>query len=367
MNDRKKHIAFYIGSLNKGGAERVFVNLAEYFQKEGCQVTMITQYQKENEYELPAGVTRVISDLTPEEEGGRLANFVNRFKKLRRIYKEYAPDLVLSCIGKNNFMSMAAAFLQKTKTVISVVADPKEEYYNAPMRLLANLMFPFADGAVFQTTDAVAWFSKPVQKKAVILKNSLNSAFLLPRFEGERKKEIVAVGRMDKNKNQRMLLNAFAKIADRFPDHTVTIYGKGELKEALAGEARQLGIGSRVNLPGTTTDVPGAIRQSEVFVLTSNSEGMPNTLLEAMALGLPCISTDCPCGGPKDLIQSGENGFLVPVGDADALAETLALLLGDKALQEKVGKEAWKLQESYTPEKVNSQWKEYFEKVLSEK
>lgn len=362
-----KHVAFYIGSLNKGGAERVFVNLAEYFQKEGCQVTMITQYKKENEYELPEGVTRVLSDLTPEEEGGRIANFVNRYRKLRRIYKECAPDLVLSCIGKNNFMSQTAALGLKTKAVISVVADPKEEYYNMPMRLLANLMFPFADGAVFQTTDAVAWFSKAVQKKAVILKNSLNPAFLLPRFEGERKKEIVAVGRMDDNKNQRMLLRAFAKIEDKFPDYTVTIYGKGELKEALKKEAEELGIGAKVNLPGTTTDVPGAVRQSDVFVLTSNSEGMPNTLLEAMALGLPCISTDCPCGGPKDLIVSGKNGFLVPVKDADALAETLSLLLGDKDLREKVGKEAWKLQESYTPEKVNGEWKDYFEQVLSEK
>ena len=89
-------VAFYIGSLKKGGAERVFVNLATYFLEQGCNVTMVTQYKKENEYELPAGIRRVISDLTPEEEGGRIANLFRRYRKLRRIFREIHADVVLS-------------------------------------------------------------------------------------------------------------------------------------------------------------------------------------------------------------------------------------------------------------------------------
>ena len=104
-------VAFYIGSLKKGGAERVFVNLATYFLEQGCNVTMVTQYKKENEYELPAGVRRVISDLTPEEEGGRIVNLFRRYKKLRRIFREIHADVVLSTIGKNSFMAhLAKAF-----------------------------------------------------------------------------------------------------------------------------------------------------------------------------------------------------------------------------------------------------------------
>ena len=110
MEKRPGHVAFYIGSLTKGGAERVFVNLAEYFAGKGYRVTMVTQYQKEEEYDLPAGVERVISDLTPEEEGGRIANFINRYRKLRGIFKKINADVVLSTIGKNNFMAIAANF-----------------------------------------------------------------------------------------------------------------------------------------------------------------------------------------------------------------------------------------------------------------
>ena len=122
-----KHVAFYIGSLKKGGAERVFVNLASWFLSRGYEVTMVTQYQKENEYELPKGVKRVLSDLTPEEEGGRFANIWRRFRKLRRIFRETGADLVLSTIGKNNFMAILANAFMRTKVVVSVVAEPTEE------------------------------------------------------------------------------------------------------------------------------------------------------------------------------------------------------------------------------------------------
>ena len=115
-------VAFYIGSLKKGGAERVFVNLATYFLEQGCNVTMVTQYKKENEYELPAGIRRVISDLTPEEEGGRIVNLFRRYKKLRRIFKDIHADVVLSTIGKNNFMALLANAFLPTKVVVSVVA-----------------------------------------------------------------------------------------------------------------------------------------------------------------------------------------------------------------------------------------------------
>ena len=108
-------VAFYIGSLKKGGAERVFVNLATYFLEQGCNVTMVTQYKKENEYELPAGIRRVISDLTPEEEGGRIVNLFRRYKKLRRIFREIHADVVLSTIGKNNFMALLANAFLPTK------------------------------------------------------------------------------------------------------------------------------------------------------------------------------------------------------------------------------------------------------------
>lgn len=354
------NIAFYIGSLKKGGAERVFVNLAGYFASRGCRVTMVTQYEKENEYVLPDGVFRVISDITPEEEGGRIGNIWRRYQKLRRIFRELRADVVLSTIGKNNFMALLANAFLPTKVVVSVVAEPTEEYPGGLMRFLAKTLFYFADGIVLQTTDAAKFFPKRIRQKSVILKNSLNPAFVRPRFAGERRQDIVAVGRMDENKNHRMAVRAFAHIADRFPDSRLILYGDGALRAALLREAAELGLADRILLPGAVTDVADRIEKAYAFLLTSFTEGMPNTLIEAMSLGLACIATDCPCGGPKDLIEDGVNGFLVPVNDDKALADRLSQLLSDPAAADTMGKEAAKLQESYRPDRVNADWEAYF-------
>lgn len=238
-------VAFYIGSLKKGGAERVFVNLATYFLEQGCNVTMVTQYKKENEYELPAGIRRVISDLTPEEEGGRIANLFRRYRKLRRIFREIHADVVLSTIGKIilwHFWRMlfddeGCGF--RCGGAYGGVSDEGD----AP---LAKTLFYAADGIVMQTADAVRFFQPSLQKKCVILKNSLNPAFVRPRYEDDRPQDIVAVGRMDENKNQRMAIRAFCKIAERFPDARLILYGDGPLRRELTEEVRSLDMSERI-------------------------------------------------------------------------------------------------------------------------
>lgn len=272
--------------------------------------------------------------------------------------------MVLSTIGKNNFMALCANAFLPTKVVVSVVAEPTEEYPGRAMRFLAKTLFRFADGIVMQTTDAVKFFPKGLQKKCVILKNSLNPAFVRPRFEGEREQTVVAVGRVDENKNHRMLIRAFSSIAERFPKSRLIIYGEGKLRGQLLKEIREAGMEERIFLPGAVTDVPDRIERAYAFVLTSFTEGMPNTLLEAMSLGLACISTDCPCGGPKDLIADGKNGFLVPVDDDRALSERLSELLSDPEKTARIGREAARLQESYRPDRVNAEWEAYFAGIV---
>ena len=363
--EKKTRIAFYCSSLTKGGAERVFANLAEYFNEKGYEVFIVTQYRLEDEYTISPAITRILSDLTQEElKKGRIGNFMGRLSKLRRIFKEIRPDIVFSCNGKNNFMAMAATMFFKSKVVVSVVADPKMEYYTGAMRFLAKTGFCFADGIVFQTEEAKRFFPKGVQKKSIILPNSLNPAFLKPRYEGERKKEIVAVGRLDENKNHAMLLRAFAGIAEQFPDYTVTVYGEGESRPELESLIRELGLAGRVFLPGRTDHIEDKIYQSSLFVMTSDTEGMPNALMEAMALGLPVISTDCPCGGPGELIRDGVNGYLVPVRAQEALKERLEYCLCHPDEMEKAGREAAKIQDKLNPDRVNREWEKYFLKVM---
>lgn len=358
-------LAFYIGSLDKGGAERVFVNLAEYFQSKNYQVIMVTQYRKEEEYELAEGIRRVISDISSEETtGSRLVNFYRRVSRLHRIWKEEKPDLALSCVGKNNFMTIVTTMFTKTKPVVSVVGEAGEEYPNRLMRFLANLLFPFASGVILQTERSRSFFSKKVSKTAVILPNSLNPAFLRERYRGEREKRIVSVGRLDANKNHEMMFRAFAGLADKYPEYTLTVYGEGELREALQELIAALAMEERIFLPGVIPDVADKIEKASLFLLTSYSEGISNALIEAMALGLPVIATDVPSGGTQELIRNEENGLIIPTGDVEALEEAMDRLLSDREFAERLGEQAHKIQERLSPDRVNRQWQEYFEKIL---
>jgi glycosyltransferase involved in cell wall biosynthesis len=137
------------------------------------------------------------------------------------------------------------------------------------------------------------------------------------------------------------------------------IYGDGECREKLEDLVKSKGLSDRISLSGSISNVPEHICNARIFVLTSNTEGMPNTLIEAMALGLPVISTDCPCGGPAQLIEDGVNGLLVPVGDAYALSDAFRKILDDKELEAKLQENSSKITLKLSPDKVNKEWRDY--------
>ncbi|MBQ8596590.1 MAG: glycosyltransferase [Lachnospiraceae bacterium] len=357
---KQPKIAMLIGALSKGGSERVLVNLSEYLIGQGWQVTMVTQYQKEEEYPLNPKVKRLIADIAEEEvSSNRILNFKRRFCKFRNIWKQEKPDVILSFIGKNNMMALLTSRFLRIPVVVSVRGEPTMEYYSKWMRILAKQLFKLADGVILQTKRCMEFFPESVKKKAVILKNPMNPSFFREPYTGLREKEIVAVGRIDENKNHEMLIRAFAQIAEEFPQYHVTIYGEGELKQHLIHLAAELGLSDRIKFPGAVQDVASAIRKAGIFVLTSDTEGVPNTLIEAMLLGLNVISTDCPCGGPADLIEAGVNGLLSPVRDEARLAANLKHAIADLESGGSMGQNALKLREAYAPEKVYKDWESY--------
>ena len=360
----QKSIAFYIGSLSKGGAERVIVNLAAYFYSCGYRVTIVTKLQDEVEYPVPEGVTRILADIEGDEiSKSRIKNLYRRIIKLRNIWKRLQPDHIVSFIKKNNFMAIVSAMGLHIPVIVSVRSNPAREYPDFLTRLLVRILFSRSAGVILQTKQAKEFFPASVQKKSIILPNSLSPQFLKKKTEKQDSTEIVWVGRMDENKNPQMLLQAFEEIAKRYPKWTLKYVGDGPLYEKLKGLCKKSGLEKSVMFLGKTENVPQELAKSEIYVLTSKQEGMPNALIEAMVSGLAVIATDCPCGGPAELIENGENGILIPVDDKVALIQALERLMSDAEYRNNMGSKAEKLIEKVHPDVVNRQWMEYIESV----
>ena len=167
---------------------------------------------------------------------------------------------------------------------------------------------------------------------------------------------IIASGRLNKQKNYYLLLDVFEEISSIFKSYKLEILGKGPLEDDIKRYANKKNCSDRIIFSGYVDNVKEHMKKAEVYVLSSDYEGMPNSLMEAMALGLPCVSTDCPCGGPKYLIENNVNGVLVPVNDVQKMVDALKTILNDKDLSFKLGKEASKIKEKLNPEVIYSKW-----------
>lgn len=354
-----KKMMFYLSSLGRGGAERVVVNLSQYFKKQNIDVVIVTEKRQQNEYEVPQGVNRVnLADKEPQNQS-RLKRITGTITNLRRVFQEEKPDIIIAFMGKANLKAIIASTLLNIPVIVSVRADPREEYKGFKNRMLAFTLFRFAKGVVFQTEMARDYFPKAIQRKSTILLNPINTNFIRESYQGTRQPVIVTAGRLDGNKNHKMLIHAFSMIADRFPEVTVSIYGEGEDRELLQKYIDELKLQDRVILEGQTGNILEKIYQASAFVLCSDTEGMPNALLEAMAAGVPVVSTDCPCGGPAMFIKDHENGLLVPVRNDEALAKALSEILENPQKANAMGKEATKIAQLLIPEKVYEIWNKY--------
>ena len=356
-------IMLYINTLQTGGAERVISQLANRFADAGYDVGMVTSFPCEQEYPVDSRVKRYNLE-EKEIKQSRVMRNVTRISKLRKLCKMQKPDVLISFMQEPNFRAVMATLGLPVKTVVSVRNDPDREYAGKVGRIVGKYILPMADGCVFQTEQAKAWFPVKLQKKSTVIMNAVNETFF--RVTREKTADIITTGRLTAQKNHAMLIHAFSKIAQKHPNQNLLIYGAGELESELMAQIQALGLDGRVLLKGKTTDVPSVLAGAKMFVLSSDYEGMPNALMEALAVGVPSISTDCPCGGPNALIRQGENGLLVPVGDAETMAEAMDRLLSEEAFAEQLGNCAREQAVQFKPEAVFAQWKAYVESIVND-
>ena len=349
-------LTFFIGGLSGGGAERVVCNLANYLIMRGHNVSVMTMVDNKQAYFLNEKVKR-ISLIKQNERKGFIFDSIVRFCRLRKQMIRSETDTFVVFLPTTTILMLFLRHMTKAKVIVSERVNPGS--YSGVEKVILKKLAHRADAYVFQTKNIQQWYGNSVgSAKSVVIPNAINEEFLKEKYVGEREKRIVGAGRLTNQKNFTLLIKAFAGIAPQFPDYKLVIYGEGPEKQALVELVEDLHINNRVLFPGYVTNLGEEIKSASLFVLSSDFEGMPNALMEAMALGVPCISTDCDGGGARFLIDNGKNGFLIEKGNVDQLKTKMIEILSDTELANKLSNEAVKIQDLLSPEKVYRQWEQ---------
>lgn len=370
-------LALVISSLGGGGAERVMTLLANAWVERGNQVTLITlASSRMDTFRLDPAVRRVALDVagaSPHVLAALGHNFV-RIRALRRAIKACRPDAVISFIAESNVRVLLAAAGLGVPVIVSERTFLNGHHMRGIWRMLRRWLYPRADVIVAQTRRCATELESLVRHRVDVIANPVSvepAAFQpLPHAETSplpadtaSSHTLLAVGRLAPEKGFDLLIDAFAQLAARHPDWNLVILGEGPLRGDLEQRVAARGLRARIALPGFNAHVRAAMRHADLFVLSSRYEGFPNALLEAMAEGAPCVSFDCDTG-PRELIEHGRNGWLVPPGDAPALAAALDALMQDAALREQLGQRARTVVTAYALPAILEQWNALVGSVL---
>lgn len=355
-----KKLVIVTRCLTSGGAERVVSEIAKYAVENGISCSIIMTDDREIFYKTDESIKLYTIG---EISDNKILNRYLKYKKVRNIVKEINPDIVLTLPEDIGIYVIPAMLGSKIPVVVSERNNPWVMPYTKISRTLRKLFYPCASGYIFQTKMASSFFSKKIQKKGIVLPNPLALANIPDAFSGVRNKEVVSTGRLDNQKNFKLLMDAFKIFHETHPDYTLTIFGEGGQREELENYAREMLPDGVWKMPGRDNKWLEKAKTAGMFVLSSDFEGMPNALIEAMATGIPSISTDCPSGGSADLIENEINGILVPVKDKEKMAEAMCKIADDANFAHNLSKAAQKIKEDLTIEKVGKQWISYLEEV----
>lgn len=350
-----KKILMINSCLGAGGSERVMVLLANEFAKRNYAVDMAVLREKEESYTVSDSVKLIRFTYARKN---KIYKALWRFFKLRKVLKEGKYDYAVSFMYDINLLSLIANYGIGVPMFISERADPGSRNTSKMYSIFEHFMYSRAKGFVFQTEQVMDYYSKLKVKKAVI-PNPINEK--IPEvFCGERDKRIVGIGRLAPQKNFKMLISAFAVFHQEHSDYILEIYGKGPLQKELEAQIAVLGLEESVFLRGYADDVDEKIRTAAMYVSSSDFEGISNAMLEAMAMGVPVVCTDCPVGGAGMVINHGENGYLCAVNDENELIQYMnEALLGENP--KRIGSAAVNVRERFGIVRIADSWVELFE------
>lgn len=366
------------GTYNSGGMERVLTNKANYLAKTGYDVMIVTTDQQHRKpyFELDPRVKTVDLGInyTDHQASGLFKKTLSYFRK-QRLHKRLLTKL-LSALKADIVISMFdndASFLYKiddgSKKVLEIHFSryKRLQYGRKGLWRLADFIRNRQEAAiakrydrfvVLTTEDRGYWENVP---QITVIPNA--NSFVPNKQADVTVKRAIAVGRYDHQKGFDELIAIWAKVYQYHPDWKLDIFGHGPLQSELQEQIDRLGLGQTVRLCSPVKDIEKEYCQSALSVMTSRYEGLPMTLLEAQACGVPMVSYACKCG-PRDIIQDGVNGFLIEEDDREAMIMRLVQLMENEDLRLQLGAKAKEMSRNFSEDNVMGQWLELFNQLV---
>lgn len=331
-----KRVLFIIPFLSSGGAERVVSIWSSELAKNGNDIHLLVFYRVKDEYKVNDKV--VIHTIRNTKEEYESMSKLQKIKEIRKILKSVRPNIVIPFITYVGILVNIAKIGLPIKVVETIRIDPRYSPQSIIQRTIRNISVFISKRCIVQNKEQLAYFPKFIQKKIGIFPNPVSNDFINQEkiFHSNKINNIIAVGRLEEQKNFKLLIKSFSNIVKDNKEVNLKIYGDGKLKSSLNNYIKELGLQENIQLCGRTNNIVEVLKKSDLYILSSNAEGMPNSLMEAMALGLPCISTDCPTG-PSDLITHGVNGRLIPIKDEEKLTKSIKHIINNPVESIKMG------------------------------
>lgn len=341
-----------LGGIGWGGAHRVAVIIANYLSNKGYDVNIIVWNKIRVDYPIDRKVN--VIDLKIEQKSE-----IDRIKaclQTRKILKNYKGAYVYALMSRIAVDVFLISPFLKLHIIASERTNPYIEPHNKFFRLLRNIFFCFMYKTVYQTPEALQYFPKMARKKGVVIPNPLSHNLIKPYRGEDRKKEFVTYCRIDKQKNLPMMIDAFIEVHNKHSEFILKIYGNGLLENEIKNYILSKKAEKFIFMCDFEKNIHEKIIESFAYLNTSYYEGLSNSMLEAMAIGLPCICTDCPIGGSRMVIENNKNGILVPTNDVKALVTEMNYLIENPLLAKKLSDNAIKIRNILSEDKICQIW-----------
>lgn len=360
------HIIFFVSSMHGGGAERVAALLCNRWAERGHNVTLVVTYSGRGQcvYPLDKRVKLVyLADIVGTTRKNPWT-MIRRFWALRRLVRDMRVDVIVSFMAQVNIAVLLATRGLGAPIIVSERIYPPAMPLPVIWKILGRITYPWAAKVVMQTQGGLEWLQRAVPaSRGVIIANPC----VCPLPESKPKIEpdtilpaqrclLLAAGRLEKQKGFDLLIDAFSSLADACADWDLVILGEGAERQALEAQIASKKLNERVLLPGRVGNAGDWYQRADLYAMSSRFEGFPNTLLEALAYGLPAVSFDC-LTGPADLIRDGVDGYLAQPQDGPAgLAARLAALMQDPARRAAFAANASDVKQRYSFATVGKAW-----------